>query len=611
MLHCAKQIRQRGICHGSGQIRSRREVDSMITLYNMPGKHSFLWCLGSLSAVLIAVSSASAVDIPDAGSLLRQQEPQRTLPQQLPRVDEPALRPVLPDNGVHVSVTAIRFSGFEGLATEAELQALVASAVGKKLGFSELQTLTEKVTTYLKGKGWFLARAYLPKQDVSAGIIEITIINGILDQQSKVHVKEPARIRAQVLRDLIETQIKPGQPIHTADIERAVLLMNDLPGVLARATVEPGSKTGTSNIVVNVSEGPVAAGTVWSDNQGSRYTGEWRGNGMLLLNDLSGYGDQLSLMITGAEGLYQGKVGYTFPLGSNGLKVNLAYTGMNYKLVGPLALLNGGGDANTFDSGLSYPIIRSRTLNLNTSIGFSYKLLYDYMLGASIRNKNLQIGTVGFSGDIYDRFFGGAYNSWQLGATVGNLDLTGNRADYQGDQLTARSNGTYAKITYSLNRLQRLTDSLSLAGSYSGQYALDNLDSSEKFNLGGPSGVRAYPTGEGSGDIGGIITAELRYNLPVPSKWGSYQLFGFYDAGHITLHQTAWTNSVSNASGKNSYWLQGAGAGLLFSAGSRVSVKATWAHTIGANYGRNAANDTDADGRSENNRFWLQAMIPF
>jgi hemolysin activation/secretion protein len=566
----------------------------------------------ALTALALVISAAPvpAASLPDAGSLLRQQEPQRTLPQQLPTIEKPAERPVLSDSGVQVTVAAIRFSGFEGLATEAELQALVAPAVGKKLVFAELQALTDRVTTHLKNKGWFLARAYLPRQDVSAGIIEIAIINGALDRQSKIDIKQPARIRSEVLHGLIEKQIRPGQPIHTADIERAVFLMNDLPGVLARATVEPGSKTGTSNIVVNVSEGPVATGYVWSDNQGSRYTGEWRGNGMLLLNDLTGYGDQVSLMMTGAQGLYQGKAGYTFPLGSNGLKANLAYTGMHYELSGPLQNMNGGGDASTMDTGLSYPIIRSRTLNLNSSIGFSYKLLYDYMAGVSIRNKNLQIGTIGLSGDIYDRILGGGYNSWQLGAIVGNLDLTGNSIDYQGDQLTAKANGSYAKITYSFNRLQRLTDSLSLAGSYSGQYALDNLDSSEKFNLGGPSGVRAYPTGEGSGDTGGIFTAELRYNLPLPAKLVNCQLFGFYDAGHITLHETVWPNSVATVSGKNSYWLQGAGIGLSFSSGSLLSIRATWAHTIGDNPGR-GLNGKDADGRAEQNRFWLQTMFYF
>lgn len=582
----------------------------MVTLHAMPGTGLLIRCLGSLSAILVTAAVVSAADIPDAGSILKQQEPQRTLPQHFPVIDKPAERPALSDSGARITVTAIRFTGYEGLATEAELQALVASAIGSTVSFSELQVLTDKVTTYLKDKGWFLARAYLPRQDVTAGKIEIAILNALLDGTPQINIKQPARIKAQVLRTLIEQQLKPGQPLHTEDIERALMLMNDLPGLSAKGTLAPGSKPGSSQLMVTVSEGTLLNGTVWSDNQGSRYTGEWRGNGMLNINDLSGYGDQLSLMMTGAAGLYQGRAGYTVPLGSRGLKASLAYTGMHYDLVGPLASLNGGGDANTIDTGLSYPIIRSRTLNLTTNLGFSYKLLNDYLSGVTVRDKNLQIGTIGLSGDRYDKLLGGGYTSWQLGATVGNLDLTGNAADYQGDQLTARANGIYGKLTYAVSRLQRLTDKISLAASYSGQYALDNLDSSEKFNLGGPSGVRAYPTGEGSGDTGGIITTELRYILPIPAKLGSYQLTGFYDAGHLTLHQAPWLNSVTTVSGENSYWLQGAGIGLTVSTGSFLNIKATWAHTIGDNQGR-GLNGKDADGRTEQNRFWLQTMIYF
>ena len=46
-----------------------------------------------------------------------------------------------------------------------------------------------------------------------------------------------------------------------------------------------------------------------------------------------------------------------------------------------------------------------------------------------------------------------------------------------------------------------------------GQLAFDNLDSSEKMELGGAYGVRAYPEGEAFGDEGYIATAEARLML--------------------------------------------------------------------------------------------------
>ncbi len=51
------------------------------------------------------------------------------------------------------------------------LQSLVADVIGQSLGFVQLQQLAERISQHLKAKGWLLAKAYLPKQDVTEGII--------------------------------------------------------------------------------------------------------------------------------------------------------------------------------------------------------------------------------------------------------------------------------------------------------------------------------------------------------------------------------------------------------------------------------------------------------
>ena len=69
-----------------------------------------------------------------------------------------------------------------------------------------------------------------------------------------------------------------------------------------------------------------------------------------------------------------------------------------------------------------------------------------------------------------------------------------------------------------------------------GQQALQNLDTTEQYRLGGPEGVRAFAPGEGTGDTGTLLSLELRF-LP-PEDW-----FGriarevvaalFFDAGRV------------------------------------------------------------------------------
>jgi len=163
---------------------------------------------------LISFSAAQAAP-PDAGQLLREQQPQRQMPRQLPTPETEKERSPLSDSGVRVAVKGFTFSGIEGLATESELQALVADAVGKSLSFSELQSLAAKVTAHLKDKGWFLAKAYLPKQDITSGVIEIAVIQGKSDGLI-IRRDKSARISEESISSIAQKSVRHGQPINNA-----------------------------------------------------------------------------------------------------------------------------------------------------------------------------------------------------------------------------------------------------------------------------------------------------------------------------------------------------------------------------------------------------------
>lgn len=552
---------------------------------------------------LFVVSIAWAAP-PDAGQLMREQQPQRQLPPQTLRPEASMERAPLADSGVSVAVKSFQFTGYKGLVTESELQALVADAVGKNLTFSELQGLAAKITAYLKNKGWFLARAYLPKQDVTSGVIEIAILQGSSDGSLIIKRGPTARISEKTLRNIGETAVRPGQALSEKKLERALLLMNDLPGVKASASLAPGITPGSTGIQVEASEGPLFSGSLWGDNYGNRYTGTWRGSGMFSLNDPLHYGDQLYVLLTGSEGIMQGKAAYIFPLLPCGLKGNLSYTGMRYKLIGDMSDLKMDGLSHVANAGLSYPILRSRTTNLTTSLNYEFKVLIDYAFNFTIRDKQLHSGTFGLNGDHYDTLFGGGYTMVNAGVTTGIMH------DSVADISITNTEGSYTRFNLGLGRLQRIVERLTINLSYTGQLSLSNLDSSEKFLLGGPNGVRAYPLGEAPGDEGNLFNADLRYDLPLPKAWGSFQLSGFYDAGQITLHKQQWNNSINTATNRNDYWLQGAGVGLLYAYKSIFSFKGTWAHVIGDNPGRSTT-DINSDGKDDQHRFWLQAALYF
>jgi len=553
----------------------------------------------------IGTTGTARANPPDAGSLLNEQRQQgSTLPSRLPKPDDGiAERATLTESGVKVTVKTITFSGATQLATDAELQALVSGSIGKQLSFAELQTLADKVTAYLRDiKGYLLARAYLPKQDVTEGSIEIAILSGKLEQEIKINIKQPARIRQSVLAGIAGNAMDQTGAVRTNQIERAAILMNDLPGVTVKASLEPGSAPDTTRLILDASEGNLFGGALYLDNHGDRNTGDLRATGQLAVYDPSGFGDQITLAVTGAEGSIQGRAGYSIPLGSSGLNLQLNWSTMYYKLGKEFASLDLNGNSNTTGIGLTYPLMRSRTTSIWSGLNFEYLYLEDKTGSTTYRKRNIPVANTDLTANLYDTWLGGGMSNLRAALYYGSLDVKNS------DPTIRTNNGGFFRATYSLSRLQRVVEQLTVFASLRGQFAGSKLDSSQKFILGGPGGVRAYPVGEASGDEGHAATLEARYELPFMPKWFSTQLVGFVDTGWIKLNHSGGT--VNTATGKNDYQISGIGTGFNIAGNGIYTMQAYYAHSLGDNPGRNV-NGTNADNRGASDRVWLQATVRF
>lgn len=557
--------------------------------------------------------------LPDAGSLLRQQEQaQKPLPNRLPEASaEEVVRPALQDDkGVAIEVKAIRFTSAVELVPEKALQAQVADAIGKKLDFAGLQALADKITAYLRSQGYLLARAYLPRQDVTSGTIEIAILQGRLDGGAgqggwQMVASAGTRMDPRRLTAMAERAAPSGAVLQAGELERALLLMNDLPGITVRSRLEPGQAPGSSRVVAEVKEGPRITGNVWADNYGNRSTGTDQLSAALDLNDLGGWGDHGRLALTASEGIALARLGYDWPVGVSGARAEAGYTNMHYVVKQGSGVVAGlKGDSVVAHGGVSYPFVRSRKLNVYGSVGVDRKRLKDDSSAGPLRDKRITVGNVGVNGDSLDDWQGGGLNSWSLQYTSGQLDLAHVAADEAADAATLHTSGGYQKLGWSVSRLQRLPHKLTLLGRVSGQLAAENLDSSEQFMLGGPGGVRAYPGGEAQGDSGWLASLDLRYDVMERTRLGDVQLSAFADVGSICLHQSAGSVAISTATGDNCYPLSGAGLGISVGQAGSHRINVVWAHTLGSNPGRSVAG-ANADGKSGHNRFWLQAVMWF
>ncbi|MDP4032269.1 MAG: ShlB/FhaC/HecB family hemolysin secretion/activation protein, partial [Pseudorhodobacter sp.] len=190
---------------------------------------------------------------------------------------------------------------------------------------------------------------------------------------------------------------------------------------------------------------------------------------------------------------------------------------------------------------------------------------------------------------------GGGWNAGSLSWTSGQLDIE-DPFERAADAMTARTQGDFNKLQYALSRHQTVSGPLSVYGALRGQVATDNLDASEKMELGGAYAVRAYPEGEAYGDEGYVATVEARLAL---DEWtrslpGRFQLIGFVDTGEVNFAHDPWFP------GSNHARRSGVGVGVNWSGPDDLFIRASYARRLGDQV---ATSGPDASGRA-----WFQIV---
>jgi hemolysin activation/secretion protein len=569
--------------------------------------------VGTLSVSLVAQAATTP---PDAGDLLRREQELdrlRDLPQSipLPKKAVPSAAPA-PQDSVRISVKSFRIEGQLESIPEADIQAVLKGAIGQRLTYGELLGWVAKVTELYKSRGFFLARAVLPPQDVTDGVVVVRIIEGRLDPQSGIRFKgDTMRLNQDFARGVVLKAIGQKGAIKESLLERGTLNLNDNPGFATSVLAEPGDTPETVRLVFESVEGPLVVGSVVVDNFGSRYTGDWRYTGNVNINNPSRYGDQVQASYTNVfDGNFEtAKLGYGFPIGKDGLRGNVSYTDLSFGVGKELASLGAKGQAGNTNATLKYPFYRTQVMSVNGTLAYDWKALKNESGGAVSSDKRIDVGAATLSLERADQIGGGGFTVVSLTRSNGKVDLSRNADNLSDDEtLGYNTRGSFGKTGYQIVRIQRGSKRISFQGTLSGQFADKNLDGSEDFSLGGPAGVKGYPGGEASGDEGHKFSFEARYTALTETKVGDWLLQFFYDTGRIKQYKD--TSQLSSPPTKNSYSLSSWGLGLNVVAAGKHDVKIGWARVIGSNPGA-TTDGNNSDGLSKKSRFWVYVSKEF
>ena len=536
-------------------------------------KQSLTPLLAAVLAALAPWAAQAAGALPDAGAILQQVQPATpSAPASgatgltIERADGAKLPPSAP-----FEVKSIRLSG-NTLFDTATLQALVADVPGTTLNLTQLGEVAARITTYYQSHGYPLARALIPAQTIRDGAVSIDIIEA---RYGQISLDNQSRVQSNLLQDTLAS-LQGGQVIAQAPMDRALLLLSDVPGVQVSATLKPGEAVGSSDLLVSTTAGPAISGNAVLDNYGNRYTGRPRiGATVNFINPLH-HGDVLSVSgLSSGANMNYARLGYDTLLNGQGTRLGGAWSALHYTLGEPLAALNAHGTAQVQSLWVKQPLLRSRAANIYGQLQYDALQLRDHVDASALQtDRSLENWTLTLSGDTRDELLSGGINSWSLGWTQGRVGFD-NAAAQLADAATAKTEGHFSKWNLSLSRLQGLNAANTLYLAFSAQSAGGNLDSSQKMGAGGPYTVRAYDVGAVSGDSGYFVSAEYRRELG--SAWGGqWQAVAFIDSASVTVNRNLWV------AGENSANLSGAGIGLNWNGPQQWSAKTYIAKPVGS-----------------------------
>ena len=561
--------------------------------------------LSIFSSVAYAVTTNTPTD---AGDALRQIERIQEIERpKIPKLIEKKEEKPLLKEGEKVKVTSFVFKGNKIITTE-ELESFVKKYIGTELTFNEITQAVVSISLLYERKG-YLAQATLPEQNITDGIIQVNILEAHFGGTTYLPMGngEKPNVRESRVMDIVYPSSKVNGPLDLKRLERGILLANDLPGIGVGANLKPGQEVGHTDVEVQIENRARFNTSILADNYGSRSTGYERvlvsAN---LLNPLR-LGDDLNATILKTAGTEYIRLNYSLPVGNDGLRIGSNATYLEYKVItNEFKSLGPNGHSAGFGLEASYPIYRSRDKNLNLDFDYDVKAFKNNTISEVTSDYFTRIFSTSLSGDFVDQWLlDGATNNAKFVFDHGKNDLK-NSPNYATDISNSHTHGIFNRAQLSFRRDQFLKNDYTLVIKGSGQFTDHNLDSSQKFYLGGPTGVRAYPSSEGSGSEGYLLNLELKKDLP-------FNLTGsiFYDQGYVRQNVDNFDASGVVINALNTYKLKGYGLEFSWRGPLKTNVFFTYAKRDGTNPNRVQDTGKDQDGTLYKDIFWLRAVASF
>ncbi len=180
---------------------------------------------------------------------IRAGQPERVV---VPEVDQPVPSSA---RGIRFKLTKVVIEGAT-VYSESELRSVYQDRLDQEVSLAEIYQIASLLTAKYRNDGYILSRVIVPVQSIEGGEVRLKAVEGYV---ARVTIDGTTGWRKLVQR--YAAQITKSRPLKNSVLERYLLLMNDLPGAFARATIKPSpSEPGASEMIVEFTQSKVQGG---------------------------------------------------------------------------------------------------------------------------------------------------------------------------------------------------------------------------------------------------------------------------------------------------------------------------------------------------------------
>lgn len=472
-------------------------------------------------------------------------------------VESPILQEVPPNaDEITFTLNSLQVEGVSAYQ-ENDMRALYDDMLGETVSLADIYAISSALTNKYRNEGYILTQVIVPPQTIEGGNVRLRVIEGFVD---RILVQGAEDDQSLALIREYASNVSKADALNVKDLERALLLIDDLPGVSARSILSPSrTTTGASDLRVIVERDHYES-VLGVDNFGSRYLGPVQFTAGGALNSVLGYNEEITGQFVTATDIDEvelayGALTYSQPINGLGTTANAFLSHSDTEPGYDLETFNVHGRSTHMGFGIEHPFVRSRTSNLTGRAGFDWRDVESKNDLEATRKDNIRAVRVGGTYEFLDTNFGVGINAVDLEISHG-LDVLG--ASNDGDaNLTrpAADPDSFTKAILEVQRLQRVTQDINLLMAARGQLANHALLSSEEFGVGGINFGRGYDPSEIIGEDGVATKFEVQWTQPV--SWTvpeDYEVYGFYDFGKV------WNDDATGSDDDES--LASAGVGM-------------------------------------------------